>query len=91
MPAAFRTHSRQHGARHRKEAEGIRIELRANLVLLAFFNRRLIAVASIVDQHVDTAKLLLRERHDGVDLRGVCHVERDAQQTLARIGREIVE
>lgn len=91
MPATLRAHARQNRARHRKEAEDVRVELRADLTLIAPFDRALIAVARIVDEHVDRAELFVRLRHGGLDLRGVGHVQRHAQQAFARIGREVVK
>ena len=69
----------QHSARHREEAEGVRVELRVDLTLAGLFDRAPATVTCIVHQHADTAEPRLGVRHSGRDLCLSGYVERDAQ------------
>ena len=59
-PRAARTHAGQHGLDHRDDAEVVRVEERADLVVLAFLDGRHVAVAGVVHEHVDAAEGALR-------------------------------
>ncbi len=61
-------HDRQHGARHGEKAEHIGLELRPDCLGLTFFDRREIAIAGVVHEHVDASEPLHGSRDTGVDL-----------------------
>ena len=59
------------------EAEEIGLEHRAHVGVVAFLNRREIAVASVVDEDIDTAEASLGRFDRGVDLTLLVDVERE--------------
>ena len=68
MAAAARPHARQHLPGQRDQSEDVGLELRPDMILLALLDRREIAVAGIVHEHVDTAepRLCLGDRRGDV-------------------------
>ena len=76
-------HAGQHRASHSEEAEHVGIELRANFRLLAFFYGRLIAVAGVVDQHIDASEFRFGGGDSRGDLRRIRHVEIECQRAVA--------
>ena len=75
-PRLLGAHDRQHGARHRGEAEEIGVEHRAHVAVVAFLNSREIAIASVVDEDVDAAEAGLGGFDRSVDLILFVDVER---------------
>ena len=73
--AAARAHARQDGADHRRQAEEIGLELGADRRVLALLDRAHVAVAGVVDQHVDAAEGALGFLDGGGDRVGIGDVE----------------
>src|SRR6202012_3122972 len=75
VTAAEFAHEGQHGLHHRDRAEYIHIELPPHFREWRFLHDALVAVAGIVDQHIDGSDASLDFRHDAVDRIEVGHVE----------------
>ncbi len=56
VPAALRAHPGQHRLERVDDAEVVGVEERAHLGVVALLDRRQVAVAGVVDQHVDAAE-----------------------------------
>jgi hypothetical protein len=69
-----RAHERQHRL-HRDRAEYVHVELPAHCFERRFFHHAFVAVAGVVDQHVDGADARFDLCDDGVDCVEVGHVE----------------
>ena len=90
VAAAACTHARQHRLGHRDQAEHVGLELRAYLVVLALLDRGHVAVACVVDEHVDRAELRLGLL-DGVGhLRRLRHVQRQSQRVVGKFGGNVL-
>ncbi|AUX41706.1 uncharacterized protein SOCE26_031280 [Sorangium cellulosum] len=73
---------RKHGARHREEAEHVRLEDAPHLVALGLLDRADDAVAGVVHQHIDPAEPSDGSLDRGGDGRLVRHVERKGEESL---------
>ena len=83
--AAARAHAGQHRLDHRDGAEEVGGEQPLHVGVVAFLDGGAVAVAGVVDQHVDAAEALPRPPHRLRDLRVVGHVERDRERRV-RVG-----
>ena len=90
-PDFWRAHDRQHRARHGGEAEEIGLEHRAYVGVVAFLNRGEIAVASVVDEDIDTAEASLGRFDRGVDLTLLVDVERERKAILWVAGDNVLD
>ena len=89
VPAPPLPHAGQHRLGQSHQAEEIGFEHGADFCVFAFLDRREIAVAGIIDQHVDAAEALFRQGHGSLDLGWRIDVERRAQTTV--VSGEFVE
>jgi len=81
------THDRQHRLGHLQQAEYIGLELGADVFLARLLEEAEMAVARVVDQHIDPAEALGRRCNRGLRLLGLGDVEIDGQQPIAdRVG-----
>ena len=70
-------HAGQHRLDHVDRAEVVGVEQRPHLGVVALLDRGQVAVAGVVDQHVDPAERLVGRGDGGGDLGAVGDVERD--------------
>ena len=82
-------HAGQHGLGHVGQGKDIRLEHRANLVVLALLDGGEITVAGVIDQDVDLAEALLGLLENRRDLRAPGDVQRCDQRVFA--AREFVQ
>ena len=80
----------QHGLDRVDHAEVVGVEERADLGVLALLDRGEVAVAGVVDQHVDPAEGLLGRGDRARDLGLVGDVERDGERAVAEVGDEVL-
>ena len=90
-PDFWRAHDRQHRARHGREAEEIGVEHRAHVGVVAFLDRREIAVAGVVDEDIDAAEASLGRLDRGVDLLLLVDVEREREAVLVVARDNVVD
>ena len=62
----------------------MRLEQSADVGVVAFLDGGAVAVAGVVDQHVDAAEPLVGLLHGGGDLLGIGDVERDGEHPVGR-------
>src|SRR5690242_11043759 len=67
-------HERQYGLRHVGEAEDVHLKHGADLIVLAFFHGRQIAVARIIHKDIDLTEAGNSVRYSPPDLVGVCDI-----------------
>jgi len=79
----------QHGPGHREQSKHVDVKLPANLVFLAFLSCGLVAIASIVDQHIDTAEVAFSGSNSGSDLASVSDVEIKRQSPVTGIAHKL--
>ncbi len=91
MARALRTHHRQGRARQIDDVEQVGLDLVAKIGRRHLLERRGMAIAGVVDQHVKAAEGAARklDRPRGGGLVG--HVELDRQQTIAMSALQIRE
>ena len=81
-PGAAGAHAGQHGLGDGDGAEDVGGEQLGDGVLLALLHRGAVAVAGVVDQHVDPAEALLGGADGGGHLTGVGDVEGERERRL---------
>ena len=82
MAATPRTHARQHRPGQREEAEHVGVELGTDLGLVALLDARLVAVARVVDQHVDAPEATFGRLHGIGDLPRASDIQLERQGVL---------
>ena len=81
-PLTAGPHPGQHGLDHGDGAEEVGREQLGDVVVLTFFHRGPVAVAGVVDEHVDASEPVRGLLHGGRDLGVVRHVERYSERGL---------
>ena len=90
MAATARAHVRQHGLDQRGGAEDVHFELMAQLVQRGFFEDAFMAVAGVVDQHVDGADVAFDVGDECIDGAGIGDVQQAAEGAARREGLELL-
>ncbi|MNS73536.1 hypothetical protein D3C72_1069790 [compost metagenome] len=90
VAAAARAHVRQHGLDQRGRTEHVHFELMAQFVQRGFFEDAFVAVAGVVDQHVDGADVGFHAGHQCIDGGGIGDVQQAAEGATRREGFEIL-
>jgi hypothetical protein len=75
--------------RHGEQAEDVGLELIADLLVVAFLDRRLVAVAGIVDEHIDAAEAVLRGLYAAADIWAESVTSRSTASALFVAGDQI--
>ncbi|MDQ1133964.1 hypothetical protein QE386_002559 [Pseudoxanthomonas winnipegensis] len=89
-PAPARAHVRKDRLDHRHGAEHVDLELPAQLLQRRLFQHAFVAIAGIVDQHIDRAELGLDALDDRRDRHGVGDVQHAGDGAARRQGFERV-
>ena len=89
-PESAGPHCRQHRLDHIDRTEVVDIEQLSDLGVFALLDRGQIAVAGVVDQHIDSAECHLRRRDRGSDLAGVGHVESNRNGAVPELVDEVL-
>ena len=91
VAGALRAHDRQHRLRHPQRTEEVRLHLRPHLVFGGLLDHAEVAVAGIVDDHVEPVEVLRGRLHGVKAGVAVGDVEPDRQHDILVPLREILE